>query len=107
MSTLGLDLFTGDIVSNLKRREIEARPIVLATKFDGSNHQNLVLEAMREGATQPDREYDMFETVIPNRPEFAANPVELGADPTLSQKWPGEALPVIESLYEEVRSRLQ
>ncbi len=106
MSTLGLDLFTGDIISSLKRREIQNRPVVLATKFDGSNHQNMVLEAMREGAQAEDREYDMFETVIPNRPEFAANPVELGASPTLSQKWPGDALSVIETLYQEVQGRL-
>ncbi|MEM9226230.1 MAG: hypothetical protein AAGA24_06910, partial [Pseudomonadota bacterium] len=63
-------------------------------------------EAMRHGAAQDDREYDMFETVIPNRPEFAANPVELGPSPTLAQKWPGEALPVIDALYKEVQERL-
>ncbi|MEM6535650.1 MAG: AAA family ATPase [Pseudomonadota bacterium] len=106
MSTLGLDLFTGDIIANLKKRDIDNRPIVLATKFDGSPHQTEVLEAMRHGAAQDDREYDMFDTVIPNRPEFAANPVELGPSPTLAQKWPGEALPVIDALYKEVQERL-
>ena len=106
MSTLGLDLFTGDIITNLKKRDIDNRPVVLATKFDGSHHQNLVLEAMRDGAPETDREYDMFETVVPNKTEFAANPIEIGANPTLSQKWPGEALPTIESLFEEVQGRL-
>ncbi len=107
MSTLGLDLFTGDIISNLEKRQIEIRPIVLATKFDGSQHQNMVLQAMREGASEADREYDMFQTVIPNKPEFAANPVELGASPTLAQKWPGEAMPIIEALHSEVQERLK
>lgn len=106
MSTLGLDLFTGDIITSLKKRGLNTRPMVLATKFDGSAHQNLVLEAMREGAAEADSEYDMFQTVIPNRAEFAANPVELGANPTLAQKWPGEALATIDALYIEVQARL-
>ncbi len=106
MSTLGLDLFTGDIITSLKKRGLNTRPMVLATKFDGSAHQNLVLEAMREGAAEAGSEYDMFKTVIPNRAEFAANPVELGANPTLAQKWPGEALATIDALYIEVQARL-
>ena len=106
MSTLGLDLFTGDIITSLKKRGLKTRPMVLATKFDGSPHQSIVLEAMREGAADPASEYDMFTTVIPNKGEFAANPVELGANPTLAQKWPGTALATITDLYDEVQQRL-
>jgi len=106
MSTLGLDLFTGDIVATLKKRGLNTRPVVLATKFDGSQHQRVVLEAMRGGALEAESEFDIFRTVIPNRSEFAANPVELGANPTLAQKWPGEALTVINQLYQEVQAKL-
>ncbi|MDJ0920561.1 MAG: AAA family ATPase [Henriciella sp.] len=106
MSTLGLDLFTGDIIDSLKKRGLSNVPIVLATKYDDSNHQKDVLAAMRDGARDPDIEYDMFETVIPNRPEFAANPIELGPRPSFNQKWPGEAMNTINMLYQEVQTRL-
>lgn len=106
MSTLGLDLFTGDIIQSLKKRGLSNVPVVLATKYDNSPHQQAVLHAMREGASDPDIEYDMFETVVPNSADFAANPVELGANPTLAQKWQGEALTTINMLYQEVQARL-
>ena len=61
---------------------------------------------MREGAADPDSEYDIFQTVIPQKAEFAANPVELGPNPTLAQKWPGEALTTVNMLYQEVQARL-
>ncbi|MEL6857564.1 MAG: AAA family ATPase [Pseudomonadota bacterium] len=106
MSTLGLDLFTGDIIDSLKKRGLSNRPVVLPTKFDGSAHQSIVLEAMRDGATDPESEYDIFQTVIPQKAEFAANPVELGSNPTLAQKWPGDALTTVNMLYQEVQARL-
>ena len=61
---------------------------------------------MREGAADPESEYDIFQTVIPQQKEFAANPVELGANPTLAQKWPGDALTTVNMLYQEVQTRL-
>lgn len=106
MSTLGLDLFTGDIIQSLKKRGLNNTPVVLATKVDNSQHQQAVLHAMREGAADPAIEYDMFETIIPQSPDFAANPVELGANPTLAQKWPGEAITTVNMLYQEVQTRL-
>lgn len=107
MSTLGIDVFVGDVMSNLKKRDINRKPIVLATKYDASVNQKIVLQAMREGATEDETEYLIFDTVVPNRPEFAANPMELDANPTLSQKWPGEALSVMDSLYTELKEHLK
>jgi len=106
MSTLGIDVFVGDVMRNLKRREITHKPVVLATKFDNSANQNIVLNAMREGAAEQETEYDMFRTVIPNLTEFAANPMELNANPTLAQKWPGEALGIIDTLYTELKEHM-
>ncbi|HCX11938.1 MAG TPA: hypothetical protein DHU81_16705, partial [Hyphomonas sp.] len=65
MSTLGLDLFTGDIMRNLRNRDIENLPCVLATRYDGTPHQQVVLNAMREAASAKETEFDMFDTVIP------------------------------------------
>jgi hypothetical protein len=48
----------------------------------------------------------MFKTVIPLKSGFATNPIELGPDPTLQAKWPGEALGIIEQLLGEVREKL-
>lgn len=106
MSTLGIDVFVGDIMRTLKRRDVARKPVVLATRFDNSTNQNIVLDAMRSGAQDQETEYDMFDTVVPNRPEFAANPFELPPSPTLAQKWPGEALPIIDALYRELAERL-
>lgn len=106
MSTLGLDLFTGDIMQNLRNRDIETLPAVLATRYDGSSHQQVVLGAMRDASKAAETEFQMFETVIPMKPGFASNPIELGPDPTLQAKWPGEALQIIEQLLAEVREKV-
>ncbi|MGH1420248.1 MAG: ParA family protein [Hyphomonas sp.] len=107
MSTLGLDLFTGDIMKNLRERDVENLPVVLGTRYDAtSSHQQVVLNAMREAASANETEFDMFDTVIPMQSNFATNPIELGPDPTLQAKWPGEALSIIEKLLAEVRGKL-
>ncbi|KCZ93773.1 ParA family protein [Hyphomonas johnsonii] len=107
MSTLGLDLFTGDIMANLRDRDIESLPVVLATRFDNTPHQQVVLQAMREAAKSEDAEFEMFDTVIPLKTGFATNPIELGPDPTLAAKWPGDALSTIQKLLNEVQERLK
>ena len=107
MSTLGLDLFTGDIMRNLRGRDIENLPCVLATRFDGSAHQKVVLNAMRDAANAKETEFNMFNSVIPMKPGFATNPIELGPEPTLQAKWPGDALGIIEGLLKEVREKIQ
>jgi len=107
MSTLGLDLFTGDIMKNLRDRDIESLPVVLATRYDNSPHQQVVLQAMRDAANAKEAEFEMFNTVIPLKTGFATNPIELGPDPTLSAKWPGEALGIIDKLLKEVMERLK
>jgi cellulose biosynthesis protein BcsQ len=107
MSTLGLDLFTGDIMKNLRDRDIENLPVVLATRFDDSPHQKVVLQAMRDAANAKEAEFEMFNTVIPLKTGFATNPIELGPDPTLSAKWPGQALGIIDKLLKEVQERLK
>lgn len=106
MSTLGLDLFTGDIMKNLRGRDIDTLPVVLATRFDGSQHQQIVLGAMRDAANAAETEFAIFNTIIPMKSGFATNPIELGPDPTLQAKWPGDALPIIEKLLVEVREKL-
>ncbi|MFN7055852.1 ParA family protein [Hyphomonas sp.] len=106
MSTLGLDLFTGDIMKNLRDREIETLPVVLATRFDGSQHQQVVLGAMRDAANAAETEFAIFKTIVPLKSGFATNPIELGPDPTLQAKWPGDALSIIEQLLQEVREKL-
>lgn len=107
MSTLGLDLFTGDIMKNLRNRDVDTLPMVLATRFDNSPHQQVVLNAMREAANAKETEFSMFKTVIPMKTAFASNPIELGPDPTLQAKWPADALSIIESLLAEVREKLK
>ncbi|WP_373007816.1 ParA family protein [Hyphomonas sp.] len=107
MSTLGLDLFTGDIMQNLRDRDIESLPVVLATRYDDTPHQKVVLQAMREAANSKEAEFEMFNTVIPLKTGFASNPLELGPDPTLAAKWPGEALGIIDKLLKEVQERLK
>jgi cellulose biosynthesis protein BcsQ len=106
MSTLGLDLFTGDIMRNLRGREIESPPVVLATRYDHSPHQQVVLGAMREAANAKEAEFTMFRTVVPMKAGFATNPIELGPDPTLQAKWPGDALDIVEKLMSEVREKV-
>ncbi len=106
MSTLGLDLFTGDIMKNLRNRQINRLPVVLATRYDDSNHQRIVLSAMRESSKVKEAEFEIFDTIIPSRQGFATNPIELGPDPSLAAKWPGDALPTIEKLLGEVRGKL-
>lgn len=106
MSTLGLDLFTGDIMKNLRDRDIETLPCVLATRYDGSSHQQVVLGAMQDAANAAETEFAMFKTVIPMKPGFATNPIELGPEPTLQAKWSGDALKIIESLLAEVREKV-
>lgn len=106
MSTLGLDLFTGDIMKNLRNRDIETLPVVLATRFDGTAHQQVVLGAMRDAANAKETEFQMFKTVVPMKSGFATNPIELGPDPTLQAKWPGDALNIIEQLLGEVQEKL-
>ena len=107
MSTLGLDLFTGDIMRNLKDRDSKTLPCVLATRYDGSQHQQVVLNAMREAANAKETEFTMFKTIVPMKQGFATNPIELGPNPSLKAKWPGEALSIIESLLKEVRERIK
>lgn len=107
MSTLGLDLFTGDIMRNLRDRDIENLPVVLATRFDNTPHQQVVLQAMRDAANSKEAEFRMFKTVVPLKTGFASNPIELGPDPTLSAKWPGEALGIINSLMKEILELLK
>ena len=106
MSTLGLDLFTGDIMRSLRGREIENLPMVLATRYDGTTHQQVVLNAMREAANAQETEFSMFQTIVPMKQGFATNPIELGPEPTLQAKWPGEALSIVQSLLAEVREKL-
>ncbi len=106
MSTLGLDLFTGDIMRNLRDRDVKSLPVVLATRYDNSMHQQVVLNAMREASAADEAEFRMFKTVIPMATHFATNPIELGPDPALQAKWPGDALKVINSLLGEVQEQL-
>ena len=80
---------------------------MLATRYDGTPHQQVVLNAMREAASAKETEFDMFDTVIPMKQGFATNPIELGPEPTLQAKWPGDALGIIESLLKEVREKIQ
>ncbi|MEL6662084.1 MAG: AAA family ATPase [Pseudomonadota bacterium] len=107
MSTLGLDLFIGDVVPQLNRDSGEGLPYVLATRFTASDHQRIVLNAMCEGAEGGETEYSMLSTIIPATPDFAVNPIELGHAPTLAQKWPGEALGVLDSLHKEIAELLK
>ncbi|MEN0078611.1 MAG: AAA family ATPase [Pseudomonadota bacterium] len=107
MSTLGLDLFIGDVLPQLNRDAGDGMPHVLATRFTGSDHQRIVLNAMCEGAEGGETEYDMLKTIIPATPDFAVNPIELGHAPTLAQKWPGEALGVLDGLHREVSEILR
>lgn len=106
MSTLGLDLFTGDVMHSLRERDVKKLPMVLATRYDGSQHQQVVLNAMREAAASQEAEFNMFKTVIPLDPGFATNPIELGPDPTLQAKWPGNALPIVRELLAEVKAAI-
>ena len=106
MSTLGLDLFTGDVMQGLRDRDVKKLPMVLATRYDGSPHQQVILNAMREAAAAKEAEFDMFRTVIPMMPGFATNPIELGPDPTIEAKWPGEAYKIIKELLAEVKAAL-
>ncbi|HRX75641.1 MAG TPA: AAA family ATPase [Hyphomonas sp.] len=106
MSTLGLDLFTGDVMHNLRERDVKKLPMVLATRYDHSTHQQVVLNAMREAAAAQEAEFSMFKTVIPMKPGFATNPIELGPNPTLEAKWPGDALSVIRDLLAEVKANI-
>ncbi|MEZ6013406.1 MAG: AAA family ATPase [Hyphomonas sp.] len=106
MSTLGLDLFTGDVMHNLRERDVKKLPMVLATRYDHSTHQQVVLNAMREAAAAQEAEFSMFKTVIPMKPGFATNPIELGPNPTLEAKWPGDALAVIRDLLAEVKANI-
>jgi len=106
MSTLGLDLFTGDIMKNLRDRDIATLPVVLATRYGATAHQQVVLGAMRDASSAKETEFAMFKTVIPDKTGFATNPIELGPDPTLEAKWPGEALNIVEQLLGEVREKL-
>ncbi len=107
MSTLGLDLFTGDIMKNLRNRDVDTLPVVLATRYDASSHQQVVLAAMRDAAGAKETEFDMFQTIIPMKTGFATNPIELGPDPTIEAKWHGDALKIIGDLLVEVRARLK
>lgn len=102
MSTLGLDLFVGDVIPQLNRESGEGLPYVLATRYTDSAHQRIVLNAMCEGAEGGDTDYAMMDTIIPATPNFACNPIELGYAPTLAQKWPGDALGVLDTLHKEV-----
>ncbi|MEZ5969759.1 MAG: hypothetical protein R3C00_12010, partial [Hyphomonas sp.] len=74
--------------------------------YDGSPHQQVILNAMREAAAAKEAEFDMFRTVIPMMPGFATNPIELGPDPTIEAKWPGEAYKIIKELLVEVKAAL-
>jgi hypothetical protein len=80
--------------------------MVLATRYDNSPHQQVVLNAMREAAAAQEAEFTMFKTVIPMKSGFATNPIELGPDPTIEAKWSGGALPVIRDLLAEVKAAL-
>ncbi|MCI4646412.1 MAG: AAA family ATPase [Hyphomonadaceae bacterium] len=102
MSTLGLDLFIGDVLPQLNRDSGDGLPYVLATRFTNSAHQRIVLNAMAEGAEGGDTDYAMLSTIIPATPDFAVNPIELGHAPTLAQKWPGEALGTLDALHKEL-----
>ena len=106
MSTLGLDLFTGDVMSHLRDRGVERKPLVLATRYTSSPHQRIVLKAMTEGGGDPDSEYTLLDTTIPSSPDFAVNPIELGPQPTLGQKWGGDALVILNALLMEVKDHL-
>lgn len=107
MSTMGVDVFCGEITRKLSQHgEDELVPWILPTKFEGTPKQTRVLDAMRENAAIELSEYKIFETVIPNRTEFAVDPFELGDEPTLAQKWPGEALARIDALYSEVKEQI-
>lgn len=106
MSTLGLDLFTGDVMATLGKTASGRKPVVLATRFTASDHQKIVLAAMKDGAEAEETGYHMFNTIIPADDSFAVNPIELGHAPALGQKWSGQALEVLDSLYREVKERL-
>lgn len=107
MSTLGLDLFVGDVVPQLNRDEGDGQPFVLATRFADTPHQRIVLNAMFEGAEGGETDYAMMSTIIPATPHFAVNPIELGPSPTLAQKWPGDAITVLGELHKEVAETLK
>lgn len=106
MSTLGLDLFVGDVIPQLNRDSGDGMPYVLATRYTDSAHQRIVLAAMCDGAESGDTDYSMLNTIIPATPDFAVNPIELGEAPTLAQKWPGDALGVLDNLHQELAGLL-
>ena len=106
MSTLGLDLFTGDVMAALRDRGIDKKPVVLATRYSDTPHQRIVLDAMCQGSQGAETEYMMLDTIIPSASQFAVNPIELGPRPTLAQKWPGEGLGILNNLLNEVKEQL-
>ncbi|MEM9938115.1 MAG: AAA family ATPase [Pseudomonadota bacterium] len=107
LSTLGVDLFCGDIIKSLRKHGLKHNPVVLATKFDASPNQTIVLKAMIENSEAENAAFSMFETIVPNRPEFAIDPFMIGPSPTLAQKWSGDALSTINTLYLELKEMLQ
>ncbi len=107
MSTLGLDLFAGDVMAQLAKRGASRKPVVMATRYSGSPHQQIVLEAMRAGARGQNVPYEMLETIVPATADFAIDPIALGPSPTLAQKWPNDALVLMNDLLTEVKDRLQ
>ena len=49
----------------------------------------------------------MLDTIVPATTDFAIDPIALGPNPTLSQKWPNDALVLLNDLLSEVKDRLQ
>ncbi len=106
LSTLGVDVFCGEIIKQLRKHSKPHIPVVLATKYDSSPGQKIILDAMRDNATGDETAFNMFKTIVPNRPEFAIDPFTLGSGPSLAQKWQGESLAVIDALYHELQEYL-
>ncbi len=106
LSTLGLDLFIGDVMSSLGAEGNSRLPAVLATRYGDTPHQRIVLNALCDGKG-PEAHYKMLNTIIPDSNDFAIDPIALGASPTLAQKWSGEALVLMDSLSREVRELVE
>jgi len=106
LSTLGVDVFCGEIIRQLRKHSKPHIPYVLATRYNASPGQKIILNATRENASGDDTAFKMFKTIVPNRPEFAIDPFTLGPSPSLAQKWQGDSLAVIDALYHELREVL-
>lgn len=107
LSTAGLQAFTNSVWKGSRFGKAIARegkqPYVLITRRRETREHHRFTEMMQNEHYKAEPAFKLFKTQIPERTSIAAAMAKTGTQPTFTNKWGPEVVPILECLAKEMK----